>query len=58
VKVSPTRIEAREVRLALQIQAAGKTIEPVLRLVVDGEPGTVSVPAGKTTFSLKLVVLQ
>ena len=58
MQVSPTRVDGREVRLALHIQAAGKTMEPVLRLVVGGQPGTVSLPAGKTTFGLKLSALQ
>jgi protein TonB len=58
VKVSPNRLDAGQVRLALDIEAAGKTIRPELKLVEGAEAGTVTFPTGKATFSLKFAMLK
>jgi TonB family protein len=56
VQVRPERLDARHVRIALDVGAAGRTIRPELKLAEGGEAGTVMFPAGTTTFSLKFAL--
>jgi beta-lactamase regulating signal transducer with metallopeptidase domain len=49
--LTPTRLRANEIRLALTIEAAGKTVMP--ELTIGDQPGIVSVPAGKVTYTLR-----
>lgn len=54
--LTPTRLGANEVSLALTIVAAGKTIKPKIR--IGDQPGTVSIPAGEVTYELRLSLGQ
>jgi hypothetical protein len=57
VTMTPTRLDAHHVRLALTIEGAGKTINPEIKFG-DEQPGTVSFPKDKATYELRFSLIQ
>ena len=57
VKMTATRLDDHNVRLALTIENAGKTINPEIKFG-DEQPGTVRFPIGKATYELKFSLVQ
>lgn len=57
VVMTPTRLDAHHVRLALRIEGADRMINPELEFG-DEQPATVSFPKGKTTYELKFSLVQ
>jgi hypothetical protein len=57
VTMTATRLDDHNVRLALTIEGAGKTIEPEIKFG-DEQPGSVTFPIGKATYELKFSLVQ
>ncbi len=57
VTMTPTRLDAHHVRLALTIENTGTTINPEVKFA-DEQPGMVRFPIGKATYELKFSLVQ
>jgi hypothetical protein len=57
VVITPTRLDAHHVRLALRIDGGDRMINPELEFG-DEQRATVSFPKGETTYELKFALVQ